>query len=310
MKILVTGGAGYLGSVMVPNLLKQGYQVTVLDNFMYRQNSLIDCCSSQNFNIVRADCRDAAKLEPLLKNADVIIPLAAIVGAPLCDMDRESAYSINVGAVKTLAKLASKNQIIIYPTTNSGYGIGEKDKFCTEETPLNPISFYGSSKAEAEKIILDRGNSITFRLATAFGASARMRLDLLVNDFVYRAVADRTLVLFEGHFRRNYIHVQDIARAFIHAIKNFEKMNGKAYNLGLEEANLTKIELCQAIQKLVPGFVFMEAPIGEDPDKRDYLVSNKRILSTGFVPEWPLEIGIKELIKAYTIVKKNQYSNI
>ncbi len=310
MKVLITGGAGYIGSVMTPTLLQSGFHVTVLDTFAWRQTTLLDLCTNPDFEVVRGDCRDEKLMANLLKDKDIIIPLAAIVGAPLCDMDRAGAQSINIDAIHLLTKLASKNQKIMYPTTNSGYGIGEKDKFCTEDSPLRPVSFYGSSKSEAERIILERGNSITFRLATAFGASPRMRMDLLVNDFVYRAVFDRAVVIFEGHFRRNYIHVRDIARAFVHGIQNFDKMQGKPYNLGLEEANLSKIELCKLIQKQIPSFTYLEAAVGEDPDKRDYIVSNARILATGYKPAHSLEDGIRELIKAYTIVRKNQFGNV
>ncbi|MBI2118338.1 MAG: SDR family oxidoreductase [Elusimicrobia bacterium] len=308
-KVLITGGAGYIGSVLTPLLLKNSYQVTVLDSFIFRQNGLLDCCENSNFEVIRGDCRDERVLKDLIKNKDFIIPLAAMVGAPLCDIDRETANSVNLDAIKKLCSMLSKSQRILYPTTNSGYGIGEKDKFCTEETPLRPISFYGITKSQAEKTILERGNSITFRLATAFGSSPRMRMDLLVNDFVYRAVTDHALVIFEGHFKRNYIHVRDISKAFLHGMTNFEKMKDQPYNVGLEDANLSKIELCQIIQKMLLQFVFVESPIGEDPDKRDYIVSNKKILSTGYKPDFTIEHGVQELIKCYTIVRKNQYAN-
>ena len=206
--------------------------------------------------------------------------------------------------------LASPEQRIIIPTTNSGYGVGEKGKFCTEESPLKPISVYGVTKMNAESAVLERGNSISFRLATVFGMSPRMRMDLLVNDFVYRAAMDRAVVIFEGHFKRNYIHIRDVVRAFVHALANFESMKGRPYNVGLEEANLSKIELCQLIQKRIPWFVFLEAPIGEDPDKRDYVVSNQRILSTGYTTEWTLDRGIVELMKGYTILRNSLYSNV
>lgn len=308
-KILVTGGAGYLGSVMVPHFLELGHAVTVVDSFLYNQTSLLDVCGKDGLSVVRGDARDKDLMRPLVAKHDVLIPLAALVGAPLCDRDRLAASSTNRDAVELIAKLSGKGQKILFPTTNSGYGIGEKGKFCTEETPLKPISFYGKTKCEAEELALASGRAITFRLATAFGASPRMRTDLLVNDFVYRAVTDRAVVVFEGHFKRNYIHARDIARVFAHGIAKFEKMKGRPYNVGLEDANLSKLELCAEIKKQVPGFVFMEAPIGEDPDKRDYIVSNKRLLSTGFAPEWPLERGIKELIKAYKILRRNPYGN-
>ena len=310
MNILITGGAGYLGSVMTPHLLSKGHQVTVLDNFMFRQNSLADCCHYEGFQVVRGDCRDQATVKPLLKKADIIIPLAALVGAPLCNDDKEAAESVNHGAVKTLCKLSSPDQKIIMPITNSGYGVGEEGKFCTEETPLRPITLYGKTKVAAEEAVLSRDNSVSFRLATVFGMAPRMRLDLLVNDFVYRAVNDRALLIFEGHFKRNYIHVRDIARVFEHAINNFESMKGQPYNAGLEEANLSKLELCTKIKEHLPKFVFVEAEVGEDPDKRDYIVSNQRLLNTGFETEWDLDRGIQELIKGYTIIRNTIYSNV
>ncbi len=310
MKVLITGGAGYIGSVLTPTLLAQGYSVTVLDNFMFRQNSLADCCQYDTFNVVRGDCRDEELLKELLKDADIIIPLAALVGAPLCNRDKIATETTNLEAVKMLSRLASKEQRFLVPITNSGYGIGEAGKYCTEDSPLRPISLYGVTKVEAEKAILERENSISFRLATVFGMSPRMRIDLLVNDFVYRAVYDRTVVIFEGHFKRNYIHIRDVAKVFLHGIENFEAMKGKPYNVGLENANLSKLELCAEIKQYLPNFVYIEAPIGEDPDKRDYIVSNARILSTGFEPEWPLGRGIKELIKGYTILRNSIYANV
>jgi nucleoside-diphosphate-sugar epimerase len=255
MKILVTGGAGYLGSILVPQLLKAGHAVTVLDSFIFRQSSLADCCASESFDVVRGDCRDERLIVELLKTHDVAIPLAALVGAPLCERDRLGALTINRDAVRSLCKLASPSQRILMPVTNSGYGIGRPGIPCTEDSPLKPISLYGTSKVEAEQAVLERENSISFRLATVFGMAPRMRLDLLVNDFVYRAVNDRALVVFEGHFKRNYIHIRDVARVFLHAIENFEKMRGRAYNVGLEDANLTKLELCAVIQKHIASCV-------------------------------------------------------
>ncbi|MDF9407904.1 NAD-dependent epimerase/dehydratase [Pelotomaculum isophthalicicum JI] len=309
-KILVTGGAGYLGSVIVPVLLAEGYEVKVLDNFMFKQNSLLECCANEHFSVVRGDCRDKATMKEVMKNADIIIPLAALVGAPLCKIDPIATQTTNYDAIKLLLSLRSRGQAILYPCTNSGYGIGEKDKFCTEETPLKPISLYGVTKVESEKAILEAGNAISFRLATVFGTSPRMRVDLLVNDFVYRAVTDRVVVVFEGHFKRNYIHIRDVASAFLHGIKNFDRMKNEPYNVGLSDANLSKLELCAEIKKQIPGFIYMEAPIGEDPDKRDYIVSNEKIESTGFKPAHSLDKGIRELIKCYTIIRNARYSNV
>ncbi|MGD0615416.1 MAG: NAD(P)-dependent oxidoreductase [Verrucomicrobiota bacterium] len=310
MKILVTGGAGYIGSVLTPTLLAQGHDVTVLDNFYFNQSSLLDCCHSDRFQVVRGDCREEAVVRPLVAKADLIIPLAALVGVPLCNTDAIATRTTNQEAVEMLCRLASKNQWIIMPVTNSGYGIGEKGKPCTEESPLRPISTYGLTKVKAEEAVLQRENSLSFRLATVFGLSPRMRLDLLVNDFVYRAVNDRAVLVFEGHFKRNYIHIRDVVRTFLHGMAHFDGMKGRPYNVGLEDANLSKLELCAVIQRHLPKFVYLEAPIGEDPDKRDYIVSNARILATGFKPEWNLDRGIQELIKGYVILRNTIYSNV
>lgn len=310
MRILVTGGAGYIGSVLVPKLLACGHQVTVLDNFMFGQSSLAECCSHDGFDVLRADCRDEATVRKLLASADAVIPLAALVGAPLCKLDPLATRSINQEAVEMICRLASRDQWILMPVTNSGYGIGEKGKHCTEDSPLKPISLYGVTKVEAEKAVLQRENSVTFRLATVFGMSPRMRIDLLVNDFVHRAVTDRAVVVFEGHFKRNYIHLQDVARVFVHALERFGAMKGRPYNVGLDDANLSKTELCQAIQRQVPEFVYVEAPIGEDPDKRDYIVSNARLAATGFRTQWSLDRGIGELIKGYRMLRNSRYSNV
>jgi len=308
--ILVTGGAGYLGSTLVPALLDEGHRVTVLDNFLFGQASLNHLCANPNFEVHRGDARDSEVLKPLLRDADIIIPLAALVGAPLCNNDKIGAETINRDAVLTLIRLASPQQRIMMPVTNSGYGIGEAGKFCTEETPLRPITLYGRTKVQAEQAVLERGNCISFRLATVFGMSPRMRIDLLVNDFVYRAVNDRAVVLFEAHFKRNYIHVRDVARAFVHGICNFESMRDQPYNVGLSDANLSKLELCQQIQAHLPKFVFLEAPVGEDPDKRDYIVSNEKIERSGYRPAHSLDDGIRELIKGYRMLRNSVYGNV
>jgi len=308
--ILVTGGAGYLGSTLVPMLLAEGHKVTVLDSFMFQQSSLNHVCADPNLEIVRGDTRDTDIVAPLLAKNDIVIPLAALVGAPLCARDAVGAETINRDAVRMLADTMSPDQWMLTPITNSGYGVGEAGKFCTEETPLRPISLYGRTKVEAEEAALTRENAISFRLATVFGMSPRMRLDLLVNDFVYRAVNDRTLVLFEAHFKRNYIHVRDVARVFLHGIANFESMKSEPYNVGLSDANLSKAELCAVIRQHLPKFVALEAPIGEDPDKRDYIVSNEKVEATGFKPAFSLDDGIRELIKGYVMLNDSRYSNV
>ena len=310
MKILVTGGAGYIGSVLVPHLLLNGHHVTVIDNFMYDQASLLDCCHDPKLKIVRGNASDKVLVSEYLKEADVIFPLACFTGAWLCDKDPIGARTVNFDAVKMLLDLRSKDQRIIFPTTNSGYGIGQKDIFCTEETPLAPISLYGRLKVKLEKIILNEANTISLRLATAFGISPRMRLDLLVNDFTYRAVTDGFVVLFESHFKRNYIHVRDVARAFFHCLTNFERMKGEPYNVGLSDANLSKRELCEEIKKQVPHFYFPESEIGQDPDQRNYIVSNEKIERTGFRTSVSIQAGIAELIKGYQVIRKRGYSNV
>ncbi len=306
MKVLITGGAGYLGSVMVPRLLQEGFEVVVLDNFMYNQTSLLECCHSKKFTVVHGDTRDVELLKKWVPQVDAIFPLACLTGAPICDKHPEDARAIVVDALKEILKLRRPDQPIVYPTTNSGYGIGEKGKHCTEETPLNPISLYGRVKVEAERMVLDAGNGITLRLATAFGVSPRMRLDLLVNDFTHKAFFDGRIELFEAHFMRNFIHVRDIAKAFIHALNNFDKMKDQPYNVGLSDANLSKLGLCEEIQKQIPSFEFTESMDGKDPDKRDYIVSNEKIEATGFVPDVTLADGIGELIKGFTIISKQK----
>ncbi|MGB0683275.1 MAG: NAD-dependent epimerase/dehydratase family protein [Magnetovibrionaceae bacterium] len=310
LNILVTGGAGYLGSVMVPALLEAGHKVTVLDNFMFQQNGLAALCSNPDFDVVNGDARVEETLKPLLAKADVVIPLAALVGAPLCKKDPIGATTTNLDGQLMLIDSLSPDQRMLVPITNSGYGVGEEGKFCTEESPLRPVSLYGIHKVEVEQAALSRDNTISFRLATVFGMSPRFRIDLLVNDFVHRAVTDRAVVLFESHFKRNYIHIRDVARAFLHGLDNFETMKGGPYNVGLSDANLSKWELCERIQAQVPNFTFLEAPIGEDPDKRDYIVSNEKLEGTGFMPAHSLDAGIAELIKGYRMIRNTVYGNV
>ena len=308
--ILVTGGAGYLGSTMVPDLLQLGHRVTVLDSFMYKQASLNHVCHHPNFSVVKGDIRIEGVMAPLLKKADIVIPLAALVGAPMCSQDPVGATTVNHDAIALMFKLLSKQQIVLMPTTNSAYGTGDMNNFCTEESPLNPISLYAKEKVGIEKDLLQRDNAISFRLATVFGMSPRMRIDLLVNDFTYRAVHDRFVVLFESSFKRNYVHVRDVSRVFQHAIANFDKMKGQIYNVGLSDANVSKKELCERIQKQVSDFVFLDAPVGKDPDQRNYIVSNAKIEATGYKPMHSLDMGISDLIKGYTMIKNTCYGNV
>ena len=308
--ILVTGGAGYLGSTMVPDLLAAGHKVTVLDNFMFKQTSLNHCCYHPNFSVVKGDIRQKATMSKLMKDADVIIPLAALVGAPLCSLDPVGATTINHDAIELMLKLLSKDQIVLMPTTNSAYGTGDDNNYCNEDSPLRPISQYAIEKVEIEQGLMNHENAISFRLATVFGMSPRMRIDLLVNDFTYRAVNDRFVVLFESHFKRNYIHVRDVSRVFQHALNNHESMKGEIYNVGLSDANVSKKELCEHIQRQLPEFIFIDEQIGKDPDQRNYIVSNDKIEATGFKTEFSLDRGIGELIKGYSMIKNTRYGNI
>lgn len=310
MKILVTGGAGYLGSVLCEHLIDAGYQVTAVDNLMYRQKSLFHLCNNPNFEFVFGDVRKESLMKNLLKDIDVIIPLAAIVGAPACDRDPQLATSVNFEAIKLLNNLRSKDQKIIYPTTNSGYGTKSGDVFCTEETPLEPISLYGRTKTDAEAELLSSENTISLRLATVFGTSPRMRIDLLVNHFVYAAVKDGYIVIFEKDFKRNYIHIRDVADCFLHCIDNFENMKGKPFNTGLDEANLSKEELAFKIKEYIPNFYIHFAPICSDPDKRNYIVSNQRLKEAGFVAKRSLDEGIKELMKGYQLLQREEFKNV
>lgn len=309
-KILVTGGAGYIGSTLVPDLLAAGYEVTVVDNFMFGQASLNHVCYHENFKVVRGDVRLKETMAPLLKDADVIIPLAALVGAPLCAKDPVAAETTNHEAITMMLEMVSNDQRILMPTTNSAYGSGDDNNFCTEDSPLRPVSKYAKDKVLVEKELMAKENVISFRLATVFGMSPRMRMDLLVNDFTYRAVYDRAVVLFESHFKRNYIHVRDISRVFQHGINNFDAMKGEIFNVGLSDANVSKKELCELIQKEVEGFTFVEAELAKDPDQRNYIVSNEKIEKTGFNPEFSLSKGIQELVKGYQMLKNTKYGNV
>ena len=310
-KVLVTGGAGYIGSILVPALLDRGFAVTVVDNFMYGQDGLAAVCYRPEFSLIRGDVRSRETMRPLIKDADIIIPLAALVGAPLCDRRPDEATATNLRAIVDMLDDLGRDQQVLLPVTNSGYGIGEAGKFCTENSPIRPISRYGRDKVEAERILLERhASAISFRLATVFGMSPRMRLDLLVNDFTYRACTDRAIVLFESHFKRNFIHVRDVARVFLHGIDRFQTMKGQVYNAGLSDANLSKRELCQRIQAFVPSFTFFESNVGQDPDQRDYIVSNEKIERTGFKPALSLDEGIRELIKGFAMIRHDsRYAN-
>jgi len=308
--VLVTGGAGYIGSILTENLLELGFNVTVLDNFMYKQASLNHLCHNPRFNVVNGDIRNEKTIAPLMKKADVIIPLAALVGAPLCNKDTVGADTTNKEAIYTMLKHKSKDQRIIMPTTNSAYGSGDENNFCTEESPLNPISKYAIDKVLVEKALMEHENVISYRLATVFGMSPRMRTDLLVNDLTYRAVNDGYVIIFEGHFKRNYIHVRDVCDAFLHAIYNFDDMKDQIYNVGLSTANVSKLELCEVIKKFVPDFTIIEGDIKKDPDQRNYIVSNAKLEATGFEPMFTLEHGVVELLKGYKMIKNNIYGNV
>lgn len=310
LKVLITGGAGYIGSVLTPMLLDKGYSVTVLDNLAFRQDSLLGVAHRENFDFVRGDARNRPLVEKLVPKFDVIIPLAAVVGAPACDRNPILAETLNLGAIKMLDGLRSKNQMVLYPDTNSGYGISATDGPCTEDSPLNPISLYGRTKVDAERLLLERGGCIVFRLATVFGVSPRMRIDLLVNDFTWRALTDRVLVLFEAHFRRNYIHIRDVAATFAYGIEHYDALKDRPYNVGLSSANLTKLQLANKIKQHVPEVTIITSEIGSDPDKRDYLVSNARLEATGWMPAYSIDDGIRELLKAYRMLSGWQYTNL
>ena len=309
-RILITGGAGYIGSVLVPILLSKGYFITVLDNFMYKTNSLSSSCLNKNLDIISGDIRDEALVKNILGKHDIVFPLAAYVGAPLCDSDPYTSKLVNYEATINLFRFVSKNQRIIMPTTNSAYGTGDKNNFCDEQSSLNPISSYAKQKVEVENILMQNENSISFRLATVFGMSPRMRLDLLVNDFTYRACNDGFIVIYEGSFKRNYIHVTDVAQAFLMGLEKFDLMRGNIYNVGLSDANISKYELCQLIKNQLPNFYINEAELQKDKDQRNYIVSNKKIEDIGFCPKVSVHDGIKELIKGFVTLNYKPYRNI
>ena len=308
--ILVTGGAGYIGSTLVPDLLSKKHKVTVIDNFMYDQTSLATSIRDRNLEIIFGDVRDESLMKKLISKADIIIPLAAIVGAPACDKDPVTAQSINKDSILWLLKQVSRSQQVIMPTTNSAYGSGDKNNFCDENSPLNPLSLYARDKVVVEKSLLEHENSTSFRLATVFGISPRMRLDLLVNNFTLRAITDGFVIVFEGHFKRNYIHILDVVQAFNLAIEKKDQFKGEIFNVGLSQANISKIELCQEIKKIVPDFLFLEAPLGKDPDQRNYIVSNKKIEALGFSPAVSLQEGLNELVKGLKMFNHKPFTNV
>ena len=308
--ILITGGAGYIGSILTPLLLANGHKVTVIDNYKYNQSSLTTSIINKNFNLIKEDCRNIKVLKSVIKKFDIIIPLAAYVGAPLCNKDPWAASSINKESIISLFKILSKKQLVIMPTTNSAYGTGNKDNYCDENSKLKPLSLYAKEKVEIEKILMNRENSISFRLATVFGMSPRMRLDLLVNDFTYKALKDKSIVLFESHFKRNFIHVRDVADVFNLAINNSDNFVGNIFNVGLSDANLSKYELCKLIKKFLPSFEIYKSSSGKDPDQRNYLVSNKKIENKGFKSKVSIEEGINELIKGLKIFNTKTFTNL
>jgi nucleoside-diphosphate-sugar epimerase len=309
LRVLVTGGAGYLGSVLVGRFLDRGYSVTVLDNLIYGQTSLLQYCSNPNFSFSRGDVRDEAVLRRLLRGHDYILPLAAVVGANGCDRDPMAARSVNCESIALLERLRSSLQAVIFPCTNSGYGAKSGDVLCSEEMPLEPISLYGETKVKAEQELLHNRNTISLRLATVFGPSSRMRLDLLVNDFVYRAVTDGYLVIYEKDFKRNYVHIEDVADCFLFCLENFDQMKGEAYNVGLNDANLSKADLAMRIREHVPSLYIHYAEVGSDPDKRNYIVSNAKINAKGFVARRSLDEGIQQLLKAFQMLPPGRYRN-
>ena len=303
MKILITGGAGYLGSVITGKMLDSGHNVIVLDKLLFNQTSLLQYTSNPNFKFIYGDVRNETELERLCNEVDVIIPLAAIVGFPACAQDPKLSKEINFQQIVNIVKFTNgKGKKILYPNTNSGYGLGTGQLECTEESPLTPISVYGQTKCEAENFLRTSTDAIVFRLATVFGVSSRMRTDLLVNDFVYKAITDKYIVVFEKSFKRNFIHIQDVANVFLFMLENYDKYKGEVFNVGLSNANLSKQELLEKIQFHVKNFAVSYNDYYEDPDKRDYIVSNTKVELTGWSPKWDIDTGINELIMAYQMI--------
>jgi nucleoside-diphosphate-sugar epimerase len=309
-RVLITGGAGYIGSVLCQRLLEGGYDVTVLDTLAFGQTPLFHLCADPRFHFVYGDARDESKVKALLKDSDVVIPLAAVVGAPACERDPWLAQSLNCDAVLMICRLRSAAQLLLYPNTNSGYGTRSGAMFCTEDTPLEPITLYGRTKCQAEQAILASPNSIVLRLATVFGTSPRMRIDLLVNHFVYAAVTDGYIVIFEKDFKRNFVHIRDVADCFVHAIEHRAAMIGRPFNLGLDTANLSKGELAMKIKEHIPGFFIHFSDMRSDPDKRNYIVSNQRLREAGFEARRSLDDGIRELQTAYAMFGRGQHKNV
>jgi nucleoside-diphosphate-sugar epimerase len=303
MKVLITGGAGYLGSVITGKMLNVGYEVIVLDKLIFNQVSLLNYTSNPKFKFIHGDVRNLTLLERLCNEVDVIIPLAAIVGFPACASEPELAKEINFKQIVNIVKYCNgKGKKILYPNTNSGYGLGIGQLECDEESPLTPISVYGQTKCEAENFLKTSTDAIIFRLATVFGVSPRMRTDLLVNDFTYKAITDKYIVVFEKSFKRNFIHIQDVANVFLFMLENYDKYKGEIFNVGLSSANLSKQELLEKIQEHVKNFAVSYNDFYEDPDKRNYIVSNTKVESTGWKPEWDLDRGIEELIMSYQMI--------
>ena len=308
--ILVTGGAGYIGSLLVPALLQKGHKVTVVDNFFYKQTSLASSISDRNFTLAYGDVRDNHLMTRYISKADVIIPLAGIVVAPACLKDPQLASSINRDSMIWLFANVSKSQQILMPTTNSAYGSGDHENYCDENSPLNPLSLYAKDKVIIEQKLMEKENFTSFRLATVFGISPRMRLDLLVNNFVYRALIDKFVILFEGHFKRNYVHLTDVVNAFIYGVENPNLVKNQIFNFGLSEANISKRQLCERIKLQLPEFVFQEAALAKDPDQRNYIVSNKKIESIGMKAKVTLDEGISELIKGLEMFVTYPHANL